>query len=345
VRDRRPARRIVPEDARPRPLRRVASRSKDLPGEFELIARLSAGLRFSRRTVLGPGDDCAILGPARKAQLFTIDSMVEGVHFKIGWGTPEQIGARALAVNLSDVAAMGGAPTACVVNLAIPRTAAMPFVDKMNQGLRRAARAAGVDIVGGNITSAREFAITIALLGEAGAQVMRRDAARPGDDIFVTGTLGDAALGWRVLADEVRAQHRAREFLVNRYLAPTARLEAGARLVRLRPVPAAIDISDGLLQDLSHVLDASNVGAELDETKIPLSAAYRAVARGDRSHALTGGEDYELLFCARTSLTERELSRRLGVRVTRIGSIRRERGIELAHMKLPASAGYDQLRG
>jgi thiamine-monophosphate kinase len=326
-------------------LRSVASSSKDLPGEFELIARLSAGLRFSRRTILGPGDDCAILRPARNAQLLTIDSMVEGVHFKIGWGTPEQIGERALAVNLSDIAAMGGTPTACVINFGIPKTAKMPFIDRLNRGLRSAARAAQVDIVGGNITSAREFAITIALLGDAGAQVMRRDAARPGDNIFVTGTLGDAALGWRILAHKVRAQSRARSFLVDRYLTPTARLEAGARLARLRPVPAAIDISDGLLQDLSHMLDSSGVGADLDETKVPLSAAYREVARDDLSHALTGGEDYELLFCARTSLPERELSRRLGVRVTRIGAIRRRRGIGLAHMKLPASAGYDQLRG
>jgi thiamine-monophosphate kinase len=316
-----------------------------LPGEFELIARLSAALRFSRRTVLGPGDDCAILRPTNKTQLFTIDSMVEGVHFKIGWGTPEQLGERTLTVNLSDIAAMGGTPSACVVNLAIPRSGTLPFVDGLNRGLRSAAHAAGVDIVGGNITSAREFAITVALLGDAGAQLLRRDLARPGDDIFVTGTLGDAALGWRILANKVRAQGRARSFLVARYLVPTARLMAGARLARLRPVPAAIDISDGLLQDLSHVLDSSRVGADLDESKIPLSAAYREVARDDFSHALTGGEDYELLFCVRTSLSNRELSRRLGVSVTRIGKIRRGRGLQLTHTKLPASAGYDQLRG
>jgi len=323
----------------------VASRLKELPGEFELIARLSAGLCFSRRTILGPGDDCALLCPGRKAQLFTIDSMVEGVHFKIGWGTPEQIGERALTVNLSDVAAMGGTPTACVVNLAIPRTATMPFIERLNRGLRNAARAASVDIVGGNITGARDFAITVALLGNAGTQVLRRDAARPGDDIFVTGTLGDAALGWRILANKVRAQGHARSFLVDRYLAPSARLIAGTRLARLRPAPAAIDISDGLLQDLSHVLESSRVGADLEEDKVPLSAPYREVARGDYSHALTGGEDYELLFCMRTRLSERELSRRLGMRVTRIGSIRRGRGLQLAYMKLPVSAGYDQLRG
>lgn len=326
-------------------MRRVASGSKDLPGEFELIAHLNAGLRFSSRTILGPGDDCAILRPPRKAQLLTIDSMVEGVHFKVGWSTPQQIGWRALTVNLSDIAAMGGTPTACVVNLAIRRNVPMSFIAKLNSGLRRAARRAGVDIVGGNITSARECAITIALLGDAGTGIMRRDAARAGDDIFVTGSLGDAALGWRILANKVRAQGRARTFLVSRYLAPTARLEAGAKLARLRPAPAAIDVSDGLLQDLAHVLDSSAVGADLDETRIPLSTAYREVARSDHSYALTGGEDYELLFCARTNLSDRELSRRIGVRVTRIGRIRRGRGLQLAHAKLPAVAGFDQLRG
>src|SRR5262245_24283222 len=299
------------------------------PGEFELIARLTTHLPLSRRTILGPGDDCAIVAHGASPSLFTIDSMVEGVHFKLGWGTPEQLGARALTVNMSDVAAMGGVPTACVVNLAIRPGLTRRFFDRLYGGLRRAARAGAVDIVGGNITSARQMAITIALLGDAPARPLRRDRARAGDEIFVTGTLGDAALGWRILAGQQRVRSSARRHLVSRYLAPTARLSAGQRLARLRPVPAAIDLSDGLLQDLGHLLERSGVGAELDAGSIPLSTAYREVAGADLSLALAGGEDYELLFCIRPGHSPAELARWLHLPTHRIGAIVRRPGLRL----------------
>src|SRR2546428_1250406 len=175
----------------------LAARVKESPGEFELIARLCAKLRHSKRTVLGPGDDCAILAATRFPQLITVDSMVEGVHFKLEWGTPQTLGARALAVNLSDIAAMGGVPTACVVNLAVRPGPNIAFFEKLYTGLTEAAAAANVDIVGGNVTRASQLAITLTLLGDARDGILRRDAARPGDGIYVTGTVGDAALGWR----------------------------------------------------------------------------------------------------------------------------------------------------
>jgi thiamine-monophosphate kinase len=315
-----------------------------LPGEFELIARLVAALPQSRRTILGPGDDCAIVARGNSPILLTIDSMVEGVHFKLGWGTPEQLGARALTVNLSDVAAMGGVPTACVINLAIRPGLTRRFFDRLYVGLRRAARAAAVDIVGGNITSARQMAITLALLGDAPARPLRRDSARAGDEIFVTGTLGDAALGWRILAGKRRVRSSARRRLVSRYLAPAARLSAGQRLARLRPVPAAIDISDGLLQDLGHLLELSGVGAEVDAASIPVSRAYREVAGPDLSLALSGGEDYELLFCMRPGHSAPEFARWLRVPTRRIGAVVRRRGLHLRGAAPPGAGGWDQLR-
>jgi len=301
-------------------------------------------LPLSRRTILGPGDDCAIVARGASPSLFTIDSMVEGVHFKLGWGTPEQLGARALTVNLSDVAAMGGVPTECVVNLAIRPGLTRRFFDRLYGGLRRAARAGAVDIVGGNITSARQMAITIALLGDAPARPLRRDSARAGDEIFVTGTLGDAALGWRILAGQQRVRSSARRHLVSRYLAPTARLSAGQRLARLRPVPAAIDLSDGLLQDLGHLLERSGVGAEVDAASIPLSTAYREVAGADLSLALGGGEDYELLFCIRPGHSPAKLARWLRVPTHRIGAIVRRPGLRLRGAARPRVGGWDQLR-
>jgi thiamine-monophosphate kinase len=291
------------------------------PGEFHLIERLVKRLGPGRRAVLGPGDDCAILRPTRARQLLTIDSLVEDVHFKLAWGTPEALGARALTVNLSDIAAMGGKPTVCVINLAVRDGLGLRFFDRMYQGLRSAAVRAGVEVVGGNITRADALAITIALLGEVRGAALRRDSARPGDIIYVTGTLGDAAAGLRILSRRLRAPTAARKFLVDRSLRPTARLKAGLALARIKPAPAAIDLSDGLWQDLGHILERSGVGAEIDANALPLSKAYRATVGDDPALALGGGEDYELLFCLRHPVAAPALARRLGVRVSRIGRI------------------------
>ena len=200
--------------------------------------------------------------------------------------------------------------------------------------------------MGGNITRASELSITIAIIGEAGGAVLRRDAARPGDEVFVTGTLGDAALGWRILAGKLNAKknYAARKYLVERFIRPSARLYAGQRLAVLRPAPAAIDVSDGLMQDLGHILERSGVGAEIDASRIPISPAYRELMGGDLTHALTGGEDYELIFCARPGYREAALSRRLRVAVRRIGTIVRGKQLKLIGASAPIDAGWDQLR-
>jgi thiamine-monophosphate kinase len=325
------------------------------PGEFHLIERLLERLGSGRRAILGPGDDCALLPATSARQLLTIDSMVEDVHFTLAWGTPEVLGARALTVNLSDIAAMGGKPTVCVVNLAVRDGLGMRFFDRMYRGLRRAAARAKVEVVGGNITRAGALAITIALLGEVRGAALRRDAARPGDAIYVTGTVGDAAAGLRILSGRLRARAAARKFLIDRFLQPTARLKAGLRLARIKPAPAAIDLSDGLWQDLGHVLERSRVGAEIDVNAVPLSASYRAAVGDDPALALSGGDDYELLFCLRRAVAASALTRTLGVRVSRIGRITSP-GKTVGKVVLvnapgsigrggaPFLAGWDQLR-
>jgi thiamine-monophosphate kinase len=331
-------------------VRKLSAASSKLSSEFELIARLTAGIRVSRRTILGVGDDCAIISRPRGQVLFTIDSLVENVHFDLRWGSPQALGARALAVNFSDIAAMGGRPTACVVNLGVREGITSRKLERIYSGLREAALEASTDIVGGNVTRARELSITIALVGEAGRGVMRRDAARPGDEIFVTGTLGDAALGWHILAGKLEARGNAKKnraaekYLVERFLRPHARLYAGQRLAALRPAPAAIDVSDGLIQDLGHILERSGVGAEIDAPRIPISPAYRALMGDDLVHALTGGEDYELIFCVKPGRGESELSRRLGVGVRRIGKIVRGRRVDVIGAGAQIDGGWDQLR-
>jgi thiamine-monophosphate kinase len=331
-------------------VRKQSDASGELSSEFKLIARLSAGIHLSRRTILGVGDDCAIVSRPRGDTLFTIDSLVENVHFDLRWCPPRLLGARALAVNLSDIAAMGGRATACVVNLGVRQGITSRTLERIYSGLRDAAREASTDIVGGNVTRARELSITIAMLGEVGRGVMRRDAARLGDEIFVTGTLGDAALGWRILAGKLKARAGAKKnraaikYLVGRFLNPQARLYAGQSLAALRPAPAAIDVSDGLMQDLGHILERSGVGAEIDGSRIPLSPAYRALMGDDLVHALTGGEDYELIFCVRPGHNEAELSRRLRVEVRRIGTIVRGKRLNVIGYSAPIVAGWDQLR-
>jgi thiamine-monophosphate kinase len=326
-------------------VRKLSARGT-LSSEFELIARLSAGIHLSRSTILGIGDDCAVVSRPHGQLLFTIDSVVEKVHFDLRWGRPEALGARALAVNLSDIAAMGGRPTACVVNLGVREGIASRTLERIYSGLRDAAREASTDVVGGNITRARELSITIALIGEAGRSVMRRDAARVGDEIFVTGTLGDAALGWRILAGKLKPKKNgaATKYLVERFLSPHARLHAGQRLATLRPTPAAIDVSDGLMRDLGHILERSGVGAEIEASRIPVSPAYRALMGDNLQYALTGGEDYELIFCLKPGHSEAELSRRLRVGVRRIGKIVRVKRLNVIGASAPIVAGWDQLR-
>jgi thiamine-monophosphate kinase len=317
--------------------------------EFDLIARLCVDLPRSRNVILGPGDDCAILVGSRQKQLVTIDSMVEGVHFRLEWGTPESLGARSLTVNLSDIAAMGGVPRACVINLGIRAGLDQKFFERLYSGLRGEAASARVEIAGGNITRSNQFTITIALIGEARAALMQRDSAHPGDGIYVTGTIGDAAMGLRILQDEGKARGRERRYLIDRFLNPTARIEAGLKLAKLRPTPSAIDISDGLWQDLEHILERSHVGAEIDAATIPLSPAYRSVAGNDWRTALTGGDDYELLFCTSPQYSSAALTRKLGITVHQIGRIIKgdQAFISMDGKRIEAGelSGWDQLKG
>ena len=322
-------------------------RKNKLPGEFELIERLVKGIRLTRRTILGPGDDCAILASSKLPQLLTIDSMLEGAHFRLEWGPPEKLGAKALAVNLSDIAAMGGTPTACVINLAVREGLDARFFDRLYAGIRAMAERYDLDVVGGNVTRADKLAITVALLGAASRGVTRRDLARAGDDIFVTGTVGDSSAGLAILIGKRAARGATRKFLVERHLNPTPRIEAGLALAKLRPTPAAIDLSDGLLQDLGHILDRSRVGAEIDMSAVPISPAYLDVMGDDLSLALGGGEDYELLFCVRPGHREESLTRALGVPVHRIGRIIKERRTVIRDASgevVPKLRGWDQLR-
>lgn len=290
-------------------------------GEFELIARLVKALPCRRADVIaGPGDDAALVRPPPGMDLVqTIDSCLEGVHFPVGLD-PADIGWRSLAVNLSDLAAMGAEPAWGLLSLALPR-ADEAWLDGFARGVAELAGAAGIDLVGGD-TVRGPLGVTFALTGFAppGA-ALRRTGASPGDGIWVTGPLGGGAAG---LAAWRRGDHEAAQL----FLRPRPRVAEGCALRGL--ASAAIDVSDGLLQDLGHLLAASGVGALLDLERVPL-APGAAAAEAGLAMALGGGDDYQLCFtvpAVRTTDLHRAAAGWADPPV-RIGVIRTEPGLEL----------------
>ena len=264
--------------------------------EFDLIRHIHAHAGAARADVaLGMGDDGAVLSvPTSRKLVAVTDSLVEGVHFPAGTA-PADIGWKALAVNLSDLAAMSATPAWVLLNLALP-DAEDGFVRGFMQGFEALARRHDVSLVGGD-TCRGPLCITVTALGFASAaDIPQRSAARIGDRVCVTGTLGDAAAGLASLADPGDVSSGALEYLRGRLTRPTPRVAAG---LALRGVAhACVDVSDGLVADLGHVAAASGVGIEIDVDALPLSPALCAAVTPERARelALTGGDDYELAF-------------------------------------------------
>ena len=304
-------------------------------GEFDLIAKYFT--RAVKRAALGVGDDCALLAPRAGMQLaVSCDMLVEGRHF-VSTVAPERLGHKALAVNLSDLAACGATPLAFMLALALPR-ADDGFVDGFARGLFALADEHGCELVGGDTTQG-PLNICITVFGEvpAGAALLR-SGARAGDDIYVSGSVGDARLALEVLRGTVDGI--ALEAVRAALELPQPRVALG---VALRGVASsAIDVSDGLLGDLSHVLQRSNVGATIEVDAVPRSALLRAQPLAlQRMCTLAGGDDYELVFTAAPAASQRvgEAAREAAVPVTRIGRIEAAAGLRLVDAQGRSVAG------
>lgn len=279
-------------------------------GEFGLIERLakSLGVPTDERLVVGIGDDAAVWRTDRRYIIATTDTMVEGVHFLPGRVAWRDVGWKAMASNVSDIAAMGGTPTFALATLALPPTTPVEHADALYAGLRECADAYGVTVAGGDIVSAPQVSITVALMGQAltgtGGQplLLRRSAAKVGDLIAVSGPLGAPAGGLRALRDGEGSRYPT---LVESHMRPQPRVDAGKAAV-MAGLHCGIDISDGLAQDIGHICERSAVRAEIDAAAVPVDDNLRLAYPDDAATmALTGGEDYELVLVgAELSLKE-----------------------------------------
>lgn len=276
--------------------------------------------------VRGIGDDVAVIEMGKKALLLTTDILIEDIHFERSWTNPYLLGKKALAVNLSDIAAMGGTPKYFLITLGLPKTVPISYVAHFYRGLREMTRRYQVDLVGGDTSLSQKITINICLIGEGTKEnLLFRNGAKVGDDLYVSGTLGDSALGLKILQDKSNPKKPAG--LIKKHLSPTPRLELGQALGRKKIASAMIDVSDGLLSDALHILEESKVGARILENHIPLSSLYRRWINAYSKHfyqiALSGGEDYELLFTAspKWKATIQSLARSLNVPITCVGEI------------------------
>lgn len=289
-----------------------------MPSEFELIERCFA--RGARRARLGIGDDAALIDLAQGRSLaLSVDTLNEGVHFLAG-ADPEKLGHKALAVNLSDLAAMGASPRYALLALTLP-AAETAWVEAFAAGFFALAEHYDVELIGGDTTRGPR-SITITALGEVVLPALCRDGAKPGDDIWVSGELGGAALGLACLQGEASVAKDARADMVRRLEAPSPRVELGLALRGL--ASAAIDLSDGLTGDLGHVLECSGVAGRIDYASVPRPRAFASVeSQLQRRLVLGGGDDYELLFTASPESRQAvaAIGARLALPLTRVGVI------------------------
>jgi thiamine-monophosphate kinase len=302
---------------------------------IRLMLRLSRGR--GPRPVVGIGDDAAVLATSSKSRtLVTTDFLTEGTHFRSKWTPPRLLGRKAMAVNLSDIAAMGGVPLQAVVSVGLPRATSPAFARALAIGLTESARRHRVSIVGGDTCAAERLFVSVTLLGavEIGREV-RRSGARRGDRLYVTGTLGASAAGLALLRRRSRrGRSRAETSALRAHFDPEPRVLFGRALGLTGIARAMIDLSDGIARDLPRLCAASGVGAVVSTSAVPVDPAAARVLGTRRAleAALAGGEDYELLFAARPEHEPAlaRLAARLRHQVTCIGVfVPRRQGIRL----------------
>lgn len=316
--------------------------------EFDLISRYFK--RPVASDMLGVGDDCALFTVTPGNQVATsMDLLLEHQHF-FSDVDPVRLGHKSLAVNLSDLAAMGAKPIACLLGLALPRIDD-PWLQGFSDGFHALAKQSLCPLIGGDTTrSSRDIAISVTVFGAVNPDVaLKRSAGEPGDDVWVSGVFGAPDVAYRMLAGLIPMQEEILRQTRAALEMPLPRLELGRAIAG--HARAAIDISDGLLQDLGHILEESGVGTRIDESLVPVHQALSGLSEDIRRHAvLCGGDLYELCFTAPPSEREKmvSISHRLGLPLTRIGELTSIPGLQLmnaqGHAVMPPRGGFDHFR-
>lgn len=334
-------------------------RLKDI-GEFGFIERIRRGcLIRPERVVRGIGDDAAAFRTdGRLLSLITTDLLVERVHFLREAISGRDLGYKSLAVNLSDIAAMGGRAREAFVSIAIPEDCELDYLDDIFRGMKALAARYAVNILGGDTTgSFTDLIINIAVYGDVPeTEILRRDTARPGDAIFTTGCLGDSRAGLHLILDRTPADTPELESLRAAHLRPEPHLSEGRLLASIGGVRAAIDVSDGLSSDLAHILEESKVGARIRAEQLPISDSLRhycrRFAKSPVEYALSGGEDYVLLITAaaeRSADVAAAFATAFGRPLHAIGEITDSMAMELvgpdATTTPIAPSGWDHFKG
>jgi thiamine-monophosphate kinase len=333
-------------------------------GERALIARITSRLAAPPWVAVGPGDDAAVIEPVRGAlDVLTTDALVDGIHFDLRFTPPDAAGHRALAVNLSDLAAMGAEPRAALLSLLLPDDLGVQTLDGIVDGLLALAARYRVALVGGNITrTTGPLTLDVTATGSVRPRrVLKRSGARPGDEVYLTGTLGSAAAGLAVLKSG-RPPRGTEADCIERYLRPDPRVRAGMLLGRNRAATSCIDLSDGLADAARQIAEASDVGITIDLSTLPFAKELPAVAVTNATSgsaaldvqdaldtAITAGDDYELLFTSRPAHRGRlrGVRQQLGdLPITRIGIVTTGRDVllrdEQGTREMPS--GYEHFR-
>ena len=298
-------------------------------GEFgliDLLAEMVGGVQ-DEHLLIGIGDDAAAWQGDASIQLATVDSFIQDVHFPSGIASWQELGWKAMAANLSDIAAMGGAPRYALASLALPEDTEVDNVKNLYTGMLDLAQQYGVVIIGGDLSRAPLIIITITVLGNSQKKpILTRSAAKPGELIAVTGYLGAAAAGLEMLKKKLQFDPQATACFKQAFLHPSPRIAEGQLLLE-QGVKTAIDLSDGLISDLSQIGKASKVGARVEVDRVPVEPAVKA-GFGERALelALAGGEDYELLFTAKAEVIDK-VRQSASCPITVIGEIVAGKGV------------------
>lgn len=294
-------------------------------GEFGLIEQLQKKIKTKNKEVIyGIGDDCAVILKDKKTyQIITTDMLAEDIHFSQKYFSPYQIGYKSVAVNFSDISSMGGIPKYILVSIGLNKNISLKFVDELFKGIKHLCNKFGVDIIGGDTISSKKMVINIVCIGEVKKEnLILRSGAKVGDIILVTGYLGNSRCGLEILKKS-KIKNQKSKTLIKSHLAPAVRIKEVQEILKACKVNSMIDISDGLSGDILKLAKASKVGVRIYKDKIPISKECKKFCKENNLNymdiALSGGEDYELVFTVEKKNLEKY--KKLPFKITEIGEI------------------------